>query len=420
MSRLNYELFIARRIFSDRENKKRFSRSIITFALFGIAFGMMLMILSVAIVTGFKKEIRDKVIGFGSHIQLVNFDSNSSFETVPVNKDQVLLDRLTNLEGVKHVEVFATKPGIIKTDDEMMGMVLKGVGTDFDWSFFRDNLVEGSLPEITEQGISDKVLISRQISSLLKVKVGDPLYCYFLNFQVTEQRMRKFTVAGIYQSSLEEFDRLFVLADIKQVRKLNNWQDDQVSGFEVSIDNFEQLDEITREVKGLTLHYSEADSVLMRPISITSKYPQIFDWLNLLDMNVWIILTLIILVAGFNMVSGLLILILERTTMIGTLKAVGSNNHSIQKVFLYLALFLIGRGMLWGNIAGIGFCLLQSYFHIFTLDATSYYLEYVPVNLQLMHLLMLNAGTLVVTLLMLLGPSWYISRISPDRALRFD
>ncbi len=420
MSRLNYELFIARRIFSDRENQKRFSRSIITFALFGIAFGMMLMILSVAIVTGFKKEIRDKVIGFGSHIQLVNFDSNSSFETVPVSKDQVLLDRLTNLKGVKHVEVFATKPGIIKTDDEMMGMVLKGVGADFDWSFFRDNLVEGSLPEITEQGISDKVLISKQISSLLKIKVGDPLYCYFLNFQVTEQRMRKFSVAGIYQSSLEEFDRLFVLADIGQVRKLNNWQDDQVSGFEVSIDNFEELDKITREIKGLTLHYSEADSVLMRPISITSKYPQIFDWLNLLDMNVWIILTLIILVAGFNMVSGLLILILERTTMIGTLKAVGSNNNSIQKVFLYLALFLIGRGMLWGNIAGIGFCLLQSYFHIFTLDATSYYLEYVPVNLQLMHLLMLNAGTLVVTLLMLLGPSWYISRLSPDRALRFD
>jgi lipoprotein-releasing system permease protein len=420
VSRLNYELFIARRIFSDRENQKRFSRSIITFALFGIAFGMMLMILSVAIVTGFKKEIRDKVIGFGSHIQLVNFDSNSSFETVPVRKDQVLLDRVANIKGVKHVELFATKPGIIKTDDEMMGMVLKGVGADFNWSFFRDNLVEGALPEITEQGISDKVLISKQISSLLKIKVGDPLYCYFLNFQVTEQRMRKFSVAGIYQSSLEEFDRLFVLADIGQVRKLNNWQDDQVSGFEVSIDNFEELDKITREIKGLTLHYSEADSVLMRPISITSKYPQIFDWLNLLDMNVWIILTLIILVAGFNMVSGLLILILERTTMIGTLKAVGSNNNSIQKVFLYLALFLIGRGMLWGNIAGIGFCLLQSYFHIFTLDATSYYLEYVPVNLQLMHLLMLNAGTLVVTLLMLLGPSWYISRISPDRALRFD
>ena len=378
------------------------------------------MILSVAVVTGFKKEIRDKVIGFGSHIQLVNFDSNSSFESVPVSKNQHWLDRLTKLPGVRHVEVFATKPGMIKTDDEMMGMVLKGVGPDFDWRFFRENLVEGALLEVTDSGVSDKVLISKQVSSLLKIKVGDPLYCYFLNFQANDQRMRKFSVAGIYQTSLEEFDRLFVLADIQQVRRLNGWQDDQVSGFEVSIRDFDRLSELTSEIKGITLHYSEQDSVLMRPISITSKYPQIFDWLNLLDMNVWIILTLIILVAGFNMVSGLLILILERTSMIGTLKAVGSNNRSIQKVFLYLALFLIGRGMFWGNLIGIGICLLQSYFHLFTLDAASYYLEYVPINLQPMHLLMLNAGTLAVTLLMLLVPSWYVSRISPDRALRFD
>lgn len=420
MSKLNYELFIARRIFSDRENQKKFSRSIISFALFGIAFGLMIMILAVAIVTGFKNEIRGKVIGFGSHIQLVNFDSNSSFETVPVSMNQSWLGPVTALEEVRHVEVFATKPGIIKTDDEMMGMILKGVGPDFDWSFFSDNLVEGSLLELPDSGSTDKVLISKQISSLLKLKVGDPLYCYFLNFQVSDQRMRKFSVAGIYQSSLEEFDRLFVLADIRQVRKLNNWQDDQVSGFEIAIKDFEQLDAVTKKIKGLTIHYSEQDSVLMRPVSITAKYPQIFDWLNLLDMNVWIILTLIILVAGFNMVSGLLILILERTSMIGTLKAVGSSNMSIQKVFLYLALFLIGRGMLWGNIAGIGACLLQYYFHIFTLDAASYYLEYVPVNLKLTHLLLLNAGTLAATLLMLVLPSWYISRISPDRALRFD
>ncbi|MCL6100985.1 MAG: FtsX-like permease family protein, partial [Bacteroidetes bacterium] len=203
-------------------------------------------------------------------------------------------------------------------------------------------------------------------------------------------------------------------------QKLNNWQPDQVSGFEIAINDFDRLSEMTKKVKELTIHYSEQDSTLLRPISITSKYPQIFDWLNLLDMNVWIILTLIILVAGFNMVSGLLILILERTSMIGTLKAVGSNNRSIRKIFLYLAFFLIGRGMLWGNIAGIGICLLQSYFGIFKLDPTSYYLEYVPVNLKLTHILLLNAGTLVITLLMLIVPSWYVSRISPDRAIRFD
>ena len=420
MSKLNLELFIARRIFSDRENKKKFSRSIISFALFGIAFGLMLMILSVAVVTGFKNEIRDKVIGFGAHIQIVNFDTNTSFETVPVYKNQSWLGKLNDLKEVKHVEEFATKPGIIKSDTEMTGMVLKGIGTDFDWKFFRENLVAGSIFSVNDTIGSDKVLISRQIASLMKLKVGDPVYCYFLNDQGTEQRMRKFSVSGIYQSSLEEFDRLFVLADIQQVRKLNNWRPDQVSGFEVSIDNFDKISEVTRKVKELTVHYSEQDTVMLRPVSITSKYPQIFDWLNLLDMNVWIILVLIILVAGFNMVSGLLILILERTTMIGTLKAVGSSNASIRKVFLYLAAFLLGRGMLWGNIAGIGICLAQSWFHIFRLDPGSYYLEYVPINLKLTHLLLLNAGTLVITLLMLVVPSWYVSRISPDRAIRFD
>lgn len=378
------------------------------------------MILSVAVVTGFKNEIRDKVIGFGSHIQIVNFDTNTSFETIPVYKNQSWLGKLNELKEVKHVEVFATKPGIIKTETEMTGIVLKGVGADFDWEFFKENLVEGSIFSVNDSAVSDKVLISKQIASLMRLKVGDPVFCYFLSDKGTEQRMRKFSISGIYQSSLEEFDRLFVLADIQQVRKLNNWRSDQVSGFEISIGNFDRINEVTRKVKELTLHYSEQDTVMLRPVSITSKYPQIFDWLNLLDMNVWIILILIILVAGFNMVSGLLILILERTSMIGTLKAVGGNNASIRKIFLYLAAFLLSRGMLWGNIAGIGLCLAQSWFHIFTLDAGSYYLEYVPINLKITHLLLLNAGTLLITLLMLVGPSWYISKISPDRAIRFD
>jgi lipoprotein-releasing system permease protein len=302
----------------------------------------------------------------------------------------------------------------------MMGMVLKGVGPDYDWRFFRDNLVSGSVFAVSDTGISDKVLISKQVSSLLKLKVGDPLFSYFLNDDNSNQRMRKFVVSGIYKSSLEEFDRLFILADIQQVRRLNNWEPDQVSGFEITIDNFDRINEITEKVKEITVHYSEQDSSLMRPVSITSKYPQIFDWLNLLDMNVWIILTLIILVAGFNMVSGLLILILERTSMIGTLKAMGCNNQSIRKVFLYLAFFLIGRGMFWGNLAGTAICILQSYFGIFRLDPASYYLEYVPVNLKISHLLFLNAGTLAITLAMLIIPSWYISRISPSRVLRFD
>jgi lipoprotein-releasing system permease protein len=360
------------------------------------------------------------VIGFGSHIQLVNFDSNSSYETVPVSKNQKWLSEIKNLKGVRNVQQFATKPGIIKTDNEIHGIVLKGVGSDFDWSFFKENLVSGSIFTVSDSVKTDDVLISKQIASLLKLKVGDPLYTYFLNEETMSQKMRKFKICGIYNTSLEEFDRLFVLADIAQVRKLNDWKPDQISGFEITVDDFNDLQMINHEVQRITINYSKDDESVLRPTMITSKYPQIFDWLNLLDMNVWIILSLIIIVAGFNMVSGLLILILERTMMIGVLKAVGTANWSIRKIFIYISSFLILKGMFWGNVAGIAFCLIQSKFGIFKLDPGSYYLDTVPVNLKISHLLMLNAGTILITLLMLLVPSWYISRIEPDKAIRFD
>jgi lipoprotein-releasing system permease protein len=324
------------------------------------------------------------------------------------------------MNGIKGVQSFATKPGIIKTDDEIHGIVLKGVGTDFDWSFFKENLVEGSVFSVSDSAKTDEVLISRQVASLLQLKVGDPLYTYFLNEDTKGQKMRKFKICGIFRTSLEEFDRLFVLADISHVGKLNDWNSDQISGFEISIKDFNELLPITQKIRHLTVSFSKENESVLRPIPITSKYPQIFDWLNLLDMNVWIILVLIILVAGFNMVSGLLILILERTTMIGILKAVGSKNWSIRKIFIYISSFLILKGMFWGNIAGIAFCLIQSEFGIFKLDAGSYYLSTVPVNLKISYLLMLNAGTILITFAMLLVPSWYISRIEPDKAIRFD
>jgi lipoprotein-releasing system permease protein len=420
VSLFNTELFIARRIFFAKGTSRKFSESIVSFAVFGIAFGLFVMILSVAIVTGFKKEVRNKVIGFGAHIQLVNFDSNSSYETVPVSKNQKWLSEIKNLKGVKNVQQFATKPGIIKTDNEIHGIVLKGVGSDFDWSFFKENLVAGSIFTVSDSVKTDDVLISKQIASLLKLKVGDPLYTYFLNEETMSQKMRKFKICGIYSTSLEEFDRLFVLADIAHVRKLNDWKPDQISGFEITVDDFNDLQLINRQVQRITINYSKDNESVLRPTMITSKYPQIFDWLNLLDMNVWIILSLIIIVAGFNMVSGLLILILERTMMIGILKAVGTANWSIRKIFIYISSFLILKGMFWGNVAGIAFCIIQSKFGIFKLDPGSYYLDTVPVNLKISHLLMLNAGTILITLLMLLVPSWYISRIEPDKAIRFD
>ncbi len=420
MSLFNTELFIARRIFFAKGTSRKFSESIVSFAVFGIAFGLFVMILSVAIVTGFKKEVRNKVIGFGSHIQLVNFDSNSSYETVPVSRNQPWLQEIRDMKGIKNVQCFATKPGIIKTDDEIHGIVLKGIGPDFDWSFFKANLVEGAIFPVSDSTKCDDVLISRQVALLLKLKVGDPLYTYFLNEETKTQKMRKFKISGIFSTSLEEFDRSFVLADIAHLRKLNDWKPDQISGFEISINDFSELGNLTQQIRKLTLKYSKEDETVLRPVAITSKYPQIFDWLNLLDMNVWVILALIILVAGFNMVSGLLILILERTTMIGVLKAVGTGNWSIRKIFIYISTFLIVRGMLWGNLAAIAFCLIQAKFEIFKLDPASYYLTAVPVNLKISHLLLLNAGTVIVTLLMLLVPSWYITKIAPDKAIRFD
>ena len=420
MSLFNTELFIARRIFSAKGTSRKFSESIVSFAVFGIAFGLFVMILSVAIVTGFKKEVRNKVIGFGSHIQLVNFDSNSSYETVPISEDQKWLKEIKNLNGVQNIQRFATKPGIVKANDEIHGIVLKGVGADFDWSFFKDNLVEGTIFSVSDSSRTDDVLISKQIASLLKLKLGNPLYTYFLNEETRTQKMRKFRICGIYSTSLEEFDRLFVLADISHVRKLNDWKPNQISGFEITVKDFNDLDQINRQIRHITLRYAEDNESVIRPVTITSKYPQIFDWLNLLDMNVWIILGLIIIVAGFNMVSGLLILILERTTMIGVLKAVGSENRSIRKIFLYISTFLILKGMFWGNVAGIVFCLLQAKYGIFKLDPGSYYLQTVPVNLKVTHLLLLNAGTILITLMMMLVPSWYISRIEPDKAIRFD
>ena len=379
------------------------------------------MILSVAIVTGFKSQIRKKVIGFGSDIQVVNYDSNSSYETKPVPKQQPWLDSLRGMPDVRHVQMFATKPGIIKTKKEIQGVVLKGVGPDFDWSFFRQNMVKGKIFHVNDSVRTDDVIISEQLADLLKLKLGDPLFMYFLNDVSSAPRMRRFKITGIYKTSLEEFDRLFILADIKHIQRLNNWTSDKVSGFEVSLNNFDQIDRMTQEVRNLTLRYEDQKNLpVLRTVSIKLKYPQIFDWLNLLDMNVWVILGLILIVAGFNMVSGLLILILERTNMIGVMKALGTENMSVRKVFLYLSTFLIGKGMLWGNIIGLLICFLQAQFGIIKLDPTSYYVNTVPINLKLLHFVLLNIGTLVITVSMLVIPSWYISRITPDKAIRFD
>lgn len=417
---MNTNLYIARRIFSSKENRNQLSSRIVNIALFGIVLGLIVLILSVAIVVGYKSEVGRKVIGFSSHLQIVNLDSNQSFETSPISQNQPFLNDLRKIDGIRHVQIFATKPGVIRANDEMQAVVLKGIGPDFDWSFFQENKVAGETFEVQDTIRSNKIWVSKKIADLLKLGLGDDLTMFFIHESETVPRQRKFQIAGIYQTSLEEFDRMFVLVDINHIRKLNNWKSDEVSGFEILVKDFNSLDDQEKAVHQLLLRYTSPDSPILQVVSIKEKYRSIFDWLNLLDMNVWVILTLMVLVAGFNMVSGLLVIILERTQMIGILKAMGARNWSIRKVFLYFSVMLVAKALMLGNILGIGICLLQQYTHFIKLDPASYYLEYVPIHLTILHVVLLNAGTIAATFLMLILPSYFITRVSPEKTIRFE
>jgi lipoprotein-releasing system permease protein len=414
---MNLPYFIAQRLIKGRREDTSFSRPINVIAIIGIAMGLAVMILSVAILTGFKQQIRDKVVGFGSNIQIMNFDSNISFETTPISDTQKFVPRIKLIPGVRHLQVFATKAGIIKTDEDIQGVVLKGIGSDFDWSYFKSNMVDGSTFTVTDTGRTDKVIISQKISDMLRLKTGDSFAMHFIQ---DPPRMRKFRVSGIFETSLEEFDKIYVFCDIGHIKKLNGWKDDQVSGFEIFIDNFDDLDAMTMAVRDAIGYRISEEETKFKVTSIRTKYPQIFDWLNFQDINVVIIIILLLIVAGFNMISGLLILILEKTNMIGILKALGSEDTTIRRVFLYQAAYLIGKGLFWGNLIGIGLAYIQLKTGIITLDPTSYYIKTVPINLELAHILLLNAGTMVSIIIMLLVPSQLISRITPVKAIKYD
>lgn len=414
---MNLPYFIARRLIRGRHEKTSFSRPINVIAIIGIALGLAVMIIAVAVLTGFKQQIRDKIVGFGSNIQILNFDSNLSLETTPVSDTQSFIPGIKKMDGIKHVQVFATKAGIIKTEEAIQGVVLKGVGSDFDWDFFRSSIIDGRIFMVSDTGRTNDVIISKRISDMLRLKTGDSFAMYFVQ---DPPRSRRFTVSGIYETSLEEFDKMYVFCDIGHIKRLNGWTDDQVSGFEIFIDDFDRLDEMTLAVRNQVGYKLLEDETKFRVTNIRLRYPQIFDWLNFQDMNVFIIITLMLLVAGFNMISGLLIIILEKTNMIGIFKAVGSDNGTIRKIFLYQAAFLIVKGLLWGNIIGLGLAYLQLKTGIISLDPSSYYIKTVPVNLELSHILVLNAGTMMIIILMLLVPSQLISRITPVKAIRYD
>ena len=414
---MNLPYFIAQRLIKGRREGTSFSRPVNIIAVIGIALGLAVMIIAVSVLTGFKQQIRDKIVGFGSNIQILNFDSNYSLETIPISDTQSFIPKIKQIPGIKHIQVFATKAGIIKTAEVFQGVVLKGVGSDFDWRFFKTNLIEGSVFTVTDTGRTNEVIISKKISDMLRLKTGDSFAMYFVQ---DPPRSRKFTISGIYETSLEEFDKMYVYCDIGHIKRLNGWTDDQISGFEIFIDDFDKLDEMHMAVRDAIGYRLLEDETKFKVTNIRLRYPQIFDWLNFQDMNVVIIITLMLLVAGFNMISGLLILILEKTNMIGIFKALGSENATIRKVFLYQAAYLIAKGLFWGNIIGIGLAYIQLSTGLITLDPTSYYIKTVPVNLELSHILLLNAGTMAAIILMLLVPSQLISRITPVKAIKYD
>lgn len=414
---MNFSLFIARRIYSGKEVGKQVSKPAVRIAMLGIAIGLAVMIVSVGVVIGFKNEIRSKVIGFGSHIQVSNFDSSLSYETRPVVTSDSVMKVLSSISGVKHVQRYSTKPGMIKTGDAFQGMVLKGVGQEFDPTFFRQHLLEGEVPAFSDSSSTNAVLISKSLANKLRLKLGDKIYTYFIQGEV---RARKLTIKGIYQTNFSEYDNLFLLTDIRTVNRLNQWEPEQATGMELQITNYDQLDNVAYDV------YQHVDKEVDKyggvyyVQTVEQLNPSVFAWLSLLDMNVWVILILMVGVAGFTMISGLLIIILERTNMIGILKALGAKYFSIREIFLYFSVFLIGKGMFWGNVVGLLLCFIQSKFQVFKLNPETYYIDHVPIEFNVWLFLLLNAGTFIASVLMLVGPSYLISKIHPAKSIQFE
>jgi lipoprotein-releasing system permease protein len=414
---MKLELFIVKKIKSGGISGKRLAGPVVKVAVAGIVLGMVVMIISVATGMGFQKEIREKIIGFGSHIQVVSYDFNQSYQTNPIEQDSVLEKDMLNVPGVRHVQRFVTKPGLIKTRDEMQGIILRGVGPEFDWSFFRTILVEGDPISMEGEKASDGILLSKDMAGLLDLNVGDKVPMYFFEDQI---RARNFTIQGIFDSHLPELDETFVITDIRQVQRLNNWEESQISGYELLAGDFDELLATGIKVSDVVSGHISSDGTMLRTRTIKQTQPQIFGWLDLLDMNIVVIIVLIVLVAGFNMITGLLILILERTNMIGVLKALGIADWPLRKVFLTLAANVAIKGLFWGNLLGLGFCWAQASFGFVKLDPANYFLDTVPIHLSLLHILLLNVGAVVTIFLMMIGPSYLVARISPVKAIRFE
>ena len=407
---MNVEYFIAKKLFSSKKKNNSFTKPIINIAIIAVAISVAVMLISIIVINGFKKDISSKVVGFGSHIVISNFSNNNSYESEALNASLELKNSLKKIKGIESVNAFATKAAIIKTKQEIHGVILKGVSHNYDWSFFNDNLIDGEPIKLDLNSKSSDVLISEEISNRLKLNVSDNLIMYFMQ---EPTRVRKFNVKGVYSTAMVDFDELYVLGDIKHIQSLNSWTENQVGGFELSISDFSQLDQITNEVY-------EAIPYDLNAQSIKEKVPQIFDWLDLQDMNVIVILTLMFIVAVINMITALLIIILEKTKLIGILKAMGATNWSIRKIFVYLAVHLTIRGLIIGNSIALLLAFLQLKFSIISLDPQTYYMSTVPVYFDFSQIFLLNLSAIIICYFILIIPSMIISRISPIKAIRFQ
>ena len=414
---MRFNLFVAKRLFNDKGGVRNVSRPAIRIATAGVAIGLAVMIVSVCVVLGFKSEIRSKVIGFGSHIQIINYESISSGVSKPVAFPDSLIKEIRQVPGVSHVQRFSNKGGILKTDDAFEGILLHGVGAEFNADFLKSNLKEGEIPVFSADSATNRIVVSQTIADRLHLSCGDRVFAYFFDGTV---RARRFTVSGIYQTNLSEFDDNMVFTDLYVCNRLNNYADDQYAGVEITVDRFDDVDLVAGSLVGKVNHLVDEYGAGYAAMTIRELYPQIFDWLDLLDVNVWVILILMVAVAGFTMISGLLIIILERTNFIGVMKALGATNRSMRHVFLYFAAFIVGRGLLWGNVLGIGLVMLQYYFNMVHLDPATYYVDAVPVLFNAGYIVAINAATAFISVFVLILHSLLVSRIHPAKSIRFE
>ena len=407
---MNTSLFIAKRLYNTKENNNNYTSPIIRIAILAIALSVAIMILSVFILSGFKNEISNKVFGFGGHINISKFNYNQSYENDPIYLNADVFSKIESLDFVSIIHPFATKAGIIKESDEILGVVLKGVDKNYNWKFFGENLISGELPVFNDTTTSKNVIISKNISNKMKLDVGDDIVMYYVQ---KPTRVRKFKVIGIYNTGLAEFDEVVVIGDLKHIQKLNNWQGNQVGGYEVITNNVSNI-ELFSEIIDENIDYD------LKALDIKQKYPQIFDWLRLQDFNVLIILILMLIVGGVNMITSLLIIILEKSRLIGILKAIGATNWNIRNVFIYNSLYIIFNGLFWGNLIALTFSICQNYFDLISLDENIYFMSFVPVKIELMSLFLINIGTIVICYLILVIPSVVISKISPAKSIKFE